>query len=82
MKTGLGISDVVMENENAWRTEQETREGLLNIWTVMKECIYSGCHTEGVLPGGLNVKRRAAALNKKLLKDKDYTDFDSWITAN
>lgn len=79
MKTGLSISEVVMENENAWRPEQKTREGLLNIWRVMKECLYKGCHTEGTLPGGLNVKRRAAHLNKKLLKDKVYSDFESWV---
>jgi L-serine dehydratase len=81
MKTGLSISEVVMENENSWRTESKTREGLLQIWKVMRECLYIGCHTEGVLPGGLNVKRRAAQLNKKLLKGKEYTDFDSWINA-
>jgi L-serine dehydratase len=81
MKTGLGIGEVVMENENAWREEEKTRKGLLNIWEVMKECLYKGCHTEGILPGGLNVKRRAALLNKKLLKDKHYFDFDSWINA-
>ncbi len=68
-KTGLSISEVVLENENTWRTERETKSGMLNIWTVMKECIYRGCHEEGILPGGLNVKRRAAALNKKLLKN-------------
>jgi L-serine dehydratase len=79
MKTGLGISEVVLENENTWRSEEITRTGLLNIWDVMKQCIFRGCHTYGVLPGGLNVKRRAAILNKKLLKDKEYTDFDSWI---
>ncbi len=81
MKTGMGISEVVMENENAWRPEQKTREGLLNIWQVMKECLYKGCHAEGTLPGGLNVKRRAAELNKKLLKNKAYWDFDSWVKA-
>ena len=79
MKTGLSISEVVLENENAWRSEEDTRAGLLNIWDVMKQCIFRGCHTYGILPGGLNVKRRAATLNKKLLKDKEYTDFDSWI---
>jgi L-serine dehydratase len=79
MKTGLGISEVVLENESAWRSEEDTITRLLNIWEVMKQCIYRGCHTYGVLPGGLNVKRRAAILNKKLLKDKEYTDFDSWI---
>ena len=79
MKTGLSISEVVMENENAWRPEQQTRDGLLNIWRVMKECLFKGCHIEGTLPGGLNVKRRAALVNKKLLKDKLYADFDSWV---
>ena len=81
MKTGLNISEVVMENENAWRSETETKNGLLNIWRVMKECMYRGCHTYGILPGGLNVKRRAADLNKKLLGNKEYNDFDSWIKA-
>jgi L-serine dehydratase len=81
MKTGMSISEVVMENENAWRPEKETREGVLNIWKVMSECIYRGCHTEGILPGGLNVKRRAAELNKKLLGGKKYNDYQSWIAA-
>ena len=79
MKTGLNISEVVMENENAWRNETQTKSGLLAIWQVMKDCMYRGCNTEGILPGGLNVKRRAAALNKKLLKGKSYSDYDSWI---
>jgi L-serine dehydratase len=81
MKTGMNISEVVMENENAWRSEQKTRERLINIWEVMKQSMFLGCHTQGVLPGGLNVKRRAAALNKKLLKEKEYVDFDSWIRS-
>jgi L-serine dehydratase len=81
MKTGMAISEVVMENENAWRPEKQTREGVLNIWKVMNECIYRGCHTEGILPGGLNVKRRAAELNKKLLGGKKYNDYQSWIAA-
>ena len=81
MKTGMSISEVVMENENAWRPEKETREGVLNIWKVMSECIYRGCHTEGILPGGLNVKRRAAELNKKLLGGKKYNDYQTWIAA-
>jgi len=81
MKTGLNISEVVMENENAWRGENETRTGLLNIWQVMKDCMYRGCHTTGILPGGLNVTRRAASLNKKLITEKNYTDFNSWANA-
>ncbi len=79
MKTGMNISEVVMENENVWRSEQETRSRLLEIWNVMKESIFNGCHSQGILPGGLNVKRRAALLNKKLLKDNQYTDFNSWL---
>lgn len=80
-KTGLSIHEVVLENETAWRSEHETKEGLLKIWKVMKECIYRGCHAEGELPGGLHVKRRAASLNKKLLKDNKYDNYHSWITA-
>ena len=78
---GLSISEVVMENESAWRTEAETKKGLLNTWNVMKECMFRGCHHEGILPGGLHVKRRAAALNKKLLPQKNYTDYNSWMLA-
>ncbi len=81
MKTGMSISEIVMENENAWRNEADTRKRLLNIWDVMKQSVFQGCHTQGILPGGLGVKRRAALLSKKLLKDRYYTDFDSWINA-
>ena len=81
MKTGMSVSEVVMENENAWRSETETRNAVLNIWRVMHECMYNGCQVEGYLPGGLNVKRRAAGLNKKLLKNKIYIDFNTWIEA-
>ncbi len=80
-KTGLAIHEVVMENENAWRGEKETRDGILNIWRVMSECIYRGCHNKGILPGGLNVKRRAAELNKKLLGNKKYDDYKTWLAA-
>lgn len=81
MKTGMGIHEVVMENENTWRTEKESKEGLMNIWRVMKECIYRGCNTSGTLPGGLNVKRRAAELNKKLLGAKIYNNYAEWLKA-
>lgn len=77
--TGMSVSEVVMENENAWRSETETKEGLLKIWQVMKESIYRGCHSEGYLPGGLQVKRRSATLNKKLMEGKHYTDYESWV---
>ncbi|WP_448700809.1 L-serine ammonia-lyase [Mucilaginibacter sp. AW1-3] len=81
IKTGLKVSDVVMENELAWRSEKETRDGILNIFRVINECIYKGCHTKGSLPGGLNVARRADKLNKKLLNGAIYTDYESWIKA-
>lgn len=80
-KTGMAIHEVVLENEGVWRADSETKKGLMNIWRVMKECMYRGCHTEGFLPGGLQVKRRASALNKKLLHNKTYTDYNSWTQA-
>ena len=80
-KTGLSISEVVLENEGAWRSEADTRSGLLRIWQVMKECTYRGCHTSGILPGGLNVTRRAKELNTKLLKGAQYNDYETWIDA-
>ena len=81
MKTGLQIHEVVMENEHAWREETEIKNRLVAIWKVMKDCMYKGCHTEGVLPGGLQVKRRASDLNKKLLKGRTYNDYASWVES-
>lgn len=81
MKTGLHIAEVVMENEHAWRSEEETKKGVLQIWKVMRECIYRGCHISGELPGGLNVTRRASILNKKLLKGKEYNNYEEWLQA-
>ncbi|HEY6955932.1 MAG TPA: L-serine ammonia-lyase [Flavisolibacter sp.] len=81
LKTGLAIHEVVMENEATWRIEKETKEGVLKIWEVMRDCTYRGCHTTGVLPGGLNVKRRSAELNKRLLKGQTYTSHGEWVKA-
>ena len=75
------ISDIVYENEKHWRSKTEIDEGLLRIWDVMRDCIYRGCHTEGILPGGLQVERRAAAMNKKLLADARYDTAEAWIRA-
>lgn len=80
-KTGMSISEVVMENEAAWRPEAQTRSGVMKIWETMRECIYRGCHAEGMLPGGLSVKRRAAALNHRLIGGRKYSDFESWVEA-
>ena len=65
-ENGLSISQLMLENEKAWRPEEETRRGLLRIWQVMQECVKRGCEKEGNLPGGLKVSRRAAALYRKL----------------
>jgi L-serine dehydratase len=81
LKTGLKISGVVMENELAWRSEDETRAGMLNIFRVMSECIYRGCHTNGHLPGGLNVARRAASLNRRLIGNYQYQNYEEWTSA-
>jgi L-serine dehydratase len=80
-QTGLSISGVVQENEKEWRSEQETRDAVIKIWNVMSNCIYRGCHTEGYLPGGLQVMRRASKLNKRLVGDKKYDGYDEWRQA-
>lgn len=76
---GMSIHEVVMENESAWRVEAETRKGILAIWNSMKECTYRGCHTQGQLPGGLQVRRRAFDLNKRLMHGHTYADYENWI---
>ncbi|HET8714775.1 MAG TPA: L-serine ammonia-lyase [Holophagaceae bacterium] len=63
---GWPMSRVMLENEAAWRPEAETRAGLLKIWAVMQACVERGCTTEGTLPGGLQVPRRAHALYSRL----------------
>jgi L-serine dehydratase len=65
-ETGLPISQLMLANELTWRTEEEVRSGLLRIWSVMQECVERGCRTDGVLPGGLKVRRRAAHLRRSL----------------
>jgi L-serine dehydratase len=72
---------VVWRNELTWRAPDEIRERLRAIWQAMKECVFRGCHTEGVLPGGLAVVRRAAALNRAMLGSARYDDADSWLAA-
>ena len=65
-ETGLSISQVMLANERAWRSESDIRKGLLHIWSVMQDCVERGCRTEGILPGGLKVRRRAARLYQQL----------------
>ncbi|MET3732475.1 L-serine ammonia-lyase [Moheibacter stercoris] len=77
-KLGIGFSDLVYLNEESWRTKEETDAEALAIWKHIKECIYKGVNKEGILPGGLQVSRRAAGLNRKLLGDKTYQTIDEW----
>lgn len=79
-KLGLKrFSDLVLINEESWRTKEETKKEALYIWQQIKECIYKGVNKEGILPGGLNVSRRAAGMNRKLLGDKVYKNIDEWF---
>jgi L-serine dehydratase len=80
----FSISEVVMHNEAAWRTNEETIAGCLEIFDVMLECVYRGVNTEGTLPGGLNVKRRAYEMSRRLLNGiacKNSKDFVKQIQA-
>ena len=75
------ISEIVLENEKSLRSEVDIHTGLEKIWEVMLESIYIGCHTEGTLPGGLNVNRRAAKMNKNLLEQRfgQYSTPHEWL---
>ena len=77
----LSISEIVFQNELVINTEEKINSELHRIWTEMLECIYVGCHTKGILPGGLNVKRRAFDTHAKLIKSSTYTNPNEWITA-
>ncbi len=63
---GISISEVMLQNEGVWRDDARTREGLLDIWRVMQQCVNNGCRHEGTLPGGMKVKRRAAQMYRQL----------------
>ncbi|KAB1985595.1 L-serine ammonia-lyase [Streptomyces triticiradicis] len=80
-ETGLSISALMLENERAWRTEEEIREGLLGIWRVMQACVSRGITREGILPGGLRVRRRAALSARQLRAEGDpLAHAMEWIT--
>lgn len=76
---GKNVSEIVWENERSWRSPEQIRADMSHIWLVMRDCIYKGCHTDGILPGGLEVTRRAAPLSRNLLKGKPYRDADDWV---
>ncbi|GGZ65835.1 L-serine ammonia-lyase [Streptomyces bluensis] len=80
-ETGLSISSLMLENERAWRTEEEIRTGLLELWRVMQACVARGMSREGILPGGLRVRRRAAVSARQLRAEGDPSARSmEWIT--
>lgn len=80
-KDDLLISEVVFKNELEISSPEKIDSELHRIWETMLECMYIGCHTEGILPGGLKVKRRAFNTHQKLIKDTSYCNQNEWITA-
>lgn len=84
-KEGLTIAEVMWKNELTWRSEKEIEEGLMELWDVMKKCVERGCRTEGELPGGLKVKRRAPGLLKALQESQkqnkqDPAEVMDWVS--
>jgi L-serine dehydratase len=77
----LRVSDIVLKNELSLRTEERINEKLRDIWQVMLDSMYEGCHTQGTLPGGLNVQRRAYEMHKRLIGEAAYDSPEQWITA-
>ena len=73
------ISEIVYENEKSMRTEAEINRELMRIWNTMLECIYIGCHSEGILPGGLNVHRRAFDMHQNLIGLGNYNSPQTWL---
>ncbi len=73
------ISEIVLKNELSLKSEKEIDDELLRIWNTMLECMYIGCHTEGTLPGGLNVRRRAYDIHQRLKSEIPYSNHQEWI---
>ncbi|MCK0135309.1 L-serine ammonia-lyase [Arenibacter sp. S6351L] len=73
------ISELVLKNERSLRTDAQIDKGFQHIWDTMLECMYIGCHTEGNLPGGLNVRRRAYDTHQKLKGDLPYSTPQEWL---
>ncbi|SFI92142.1 L-serine ammonia-lyase [Amycolatopsis sacchari] len=77
---GVPVSEIMLRNELAWRSREEIEAGLLRIWDVMRECVRNGLEHDGVLPGGLKVRRRAKSLHAKLLSEpEDSLSAMDWV---
>jgi L-serine dehydratase len=78
---GLKIHEIILKNELSVRTQDQIDDGIKEIWRVMLDSMFVGCHTEGTLPGGLNVTRRAAVTHKKLIGELPYNTNEEWILS-
>ena len=83
-REGCSIAEIMRRNERHWRTDEEIDAGLLKIWRAMQDCVARGCRTEGILPGGFKVKRRAASLYRALTSNpeaalKDPLQVMDWV---
>lgn len=80
-KLNLRVSELVFLNEQTWRSPKEIKAQALLIWSEIKDCIFRGVNKKGVLPGGLNVRRRAMDLNSKRMNGQKFETVDQWINA-
>ncbi|MCW8386091.1 L-serine ammonia-lyase [Fluoribacter dumoffii] len=84
-ENNFSIAELMLINEKTWRSTEEIHHGILAIAKVMDECITNGCKHDGILPGGLNLKRRAPDLYKKLMNEKgvksifEQSDIMNWL---
>lgn len=75
------ISEIVLENEKSIQNIEKINSELMRIWQTMLECMFIGCHSEGILPGGLNVRRRAFDMHKTLIGDNQYDSHQEWLIS-
>jgi L-serine dehydratase len=80
-RTGLSVSDLVRENERCWFSDADIRSRTMTIWNTMRESARRGCRIEGVLPGGLDVHRRAPALLRDIVPDLHREDIARLIAT-
>ena len=79
VKENKSISEIVYENEISMGTPENVHSELMRIWHTMLECMYIGCHSEGILPGGLNVRRRAFDMHQNLIGLANYSNPQEWL---
>ena len=80
-KENKSVSEIVYENEKSMRHEPEIHSELMRVWYTMLECMYIGCHSEGILPGGLNVRRRAFDMHQNLIGLANYSNPQEWLES-